>query len=715
MRDYYAHVIKNGKKQTVKEHLEGTALLASKLAAAFDSAEQGKLVGLAHDIGKFSEPFQKRLLYEGPKVDHSSAGAFECAKINQMYAAFCIAGHHGGLPDMGTRDDDTEGTLFGKLNRAMSGRIPSYERWKEEIILPNATLPSLREANSLSDMFFVRMLFSCLVDADFLDTEHFMKEENSSYREKRESSLSELYVKLIKKIDENGWLNPRGLLNEKRSEILQQCMDIGIEKPGFFTLSVPTGGGKTISSLAFALKHAINNNMDRIIYVIPYTSIIEQTAQVFRKILGEENVLEHHSGVDYSSDEYASEYEIKMGLATENWDMPVVVTTAVQFFESLFAVKTSKCRKLHNMANSVIVFDEAQMLPLPYLRPCIYSIAQLVSNYNATAVLCTATQPMLNNIFKEFLREYSPKEICSEDIFLNSIFKRSTIKIAGSMDWAEVAEYMNNEHQVLCIVNSRAGARKLYQLLQGDGCYHLSTLMVPEDRKKKLQDIREKLVAGEECRVVSTSLIEAGVDVDFPRVLREEAGVDSIIQAAGRCNREGKKSSDDSIVTVFRSEDKSPELFKTNIGVGRMIMREYDDITSPEAISAYFNELFSIKGTESLDGKSIIKHSSDASFPFRSIANDFHLIDNDTETIYIPTGYGAELLERRKNGEISKKLIRELNQYSVNVYENHFKNLQAAGDIQSLDDGSWYLCNESLYDNDVGLSITADYGKAEFI
>lgn len=714
MEDYYAHTRETGEKQTVKEHLEGTAKLASAFAAEFDSADQGKLMGMAHDIGKYSKEFQRRLLKSGPKVDHASAGACECGKIDQPYAAICISGHHSGLPDLGVKDDFEEGTFWGKMNRAIANKIPDYSSWSKDIMLPTAETPGFItcKPDPLKDMFYIRMLYSCLVDADFLDTEGYMKGEA---RAKQGDTVEVLYKKLLSKIEENGWLNPSGELNQKRSEILQSCLDKAECEKGIFTLSVPTGGGKTISSLAFALKHAARNNMKRIIYVIPYTSIIEQTAEVFRGILGKENVLEHHSGVDYGSEDCVDEVDIKMCLASENWDAPVIVTTAVQFFESLFANKNSKCRKLHNIVNSVVIFDEAQMLPVPYLRPCIYCMAQLTKHYKSSIVLCTATQPTLQNTFMEFIDKYEPAELCPPQILDDSVFKRTVIEKSGPMMWEEVADYMNGQNQILCIVNSRASARKVYDMLRGEGVYHLSTLMIPVDRKEKLKEIRSRLQKGEECRVVSTSLIEAGVDVDFPIVLREEAGLDSVIQAAGRCNREGKRQAEESIVKVFHPEDKPPALFSTNIDVGRMVMKKYDDPSSPDAIKEYFNELFSFKGQQAFDKTDVIRKINSRSFPFKTIAEDFHLIDNKTQAVMIPIGRGEELLERRMYGEVTRSLLREMNQYQVNIYENHLKTLIEAGDVQALEDGTWYLRNIDLYKSDTGLSLEADYGKAEFI
>lgn len=710
--DYIAHKRDDNKEQTVKEHLFGTAELAAKFASDFDAEEQGRLVGLAHDIGKYSKKFQDRILKNGPKVDHSTAGAYVCALNGQNYASFCVAGHHSGLPDFGAPDDDNEGTLRARINRAVQGRLPDYSVWKEEIgDLPNAKMPVFSENNNLGCAFFIRMLFSCLVDADFLDTENFM----SSGSVNRSCDVSMEYLE--RKIDEyiSNWFPPKGELNKKRCEILSSCMEKHSLKPGFFTLTVPTGGGKTIASLAFAVKHAKEHGLKRIIYVIPYTSIIEQTSEIFRNIIGEECVLEHHSNVEYNSEENITEEDMKMNLATENWDMPVIVTTAVQFFESLFANKSSKCRKLHNIAKSVIVFDEAQMLPIPYLKPCVYAISQLVKYYRVSAVLCTATQPSLRNIIEEFYGKCNPVELCPAELREDNIFKRTKYENMGIVSWDEVSDCMMKQNQILCIVNSRKSAFELYSRIEKEGGFHLSTLMVPAERKRILKIIRERLKAGKICRVVSTSLIEAGVDVDFPLVMREEAGLDSILQAGGRCNREGRRPLKESTVTIFKSEDKTPKLFEPNISAGRMAMEDEKDISSERSIKKYFDILYKIKGSERLDAKGITKLLAGEEFAFKKVAELFKMIDTDTAMVYIPIGEGKKIVEKRKYGEVSRQLLRQLGQYGVNIYKNHLQALYEAGDIEKINDSEWVLCNTDLYDDNTGLSLEADTGKALFI
>ena len=409
---FLAHLSEDKSRvQTVLEHLEGTAALAGQFALPFGGDEQARLAGMLHDIGKYSEAFQSRLQGSSCTVDHSTAGAQEAFRLRQPEVAFAIAGHHSGLPDGGSSTDRSERpTLFGRLKKA----VEPCEAWSREVqpSLSSAKRPAQIAPDNLSEAFYTRMLYSCLVDADFLDTEAFMREEpapRGGY-----APLSDLFQKLRQHIAP--WLTPSNALNRKRCEILQRCLDAGRERPaGLYTLTVPTGGGKTVSSLAFALAHAVAHNLSRVIYVIPYMSIIDQTADTFRSILGDENVLEHHSGADYfASDDAVDAALYRKSLATENWDAPVIVTTAVQFFESLYSNRPSRCRKLHNIANSVVIFDEAQTLPVHSLLPCVEAIGQLVQSYRVTAVLCTATQPALQPLFAQLAPRLSMQELCPD-------------------------------------------------------------------------------------------------------------------------------------------------------------------------------------------------------------------------------------------------------------------------------------------------------------
>ena len=710
MGAYLAHLAEDGREQTVLEHLHGTAALAKEFARPFGEEGQAELAGLAHDLGKYTAGFQRRLA-GGPKVDHATAGAFFCFHNRQPFAAFAAMGHHGGLPDGGGKGDGPDtGTFWGRINRAVQGRLEPCEAWRAELFLPSPPLPA-RCSAPLEGMFFTRMLYSCLVDADYLDTEAFMEGRG---REPSETTVEQLWEGLRQYI--SGWYPPKGELNQRRCAILDQCIREGKERaPGLFTLTVPTGGGKTVASLAFALAHAKRHGLCRVIYVIPYTSIIEQTAQTFRDILGPENVLEHHSSMLYDLEEEARPENLRLAKATENWDAPVVVTTAVQFFESLYASRPSQCRKLHNIAGSVVIFDEAQMLPIPYLRPCVHAISQLVAHYHVTAVLCTATQPALESVFREFLPGMPAAELCPPELGEGAVFRRVAFRKAGLLSWGQLAEELNGRNQALCVVNTRKSARALYEQLAQEGRFHLSTLMTPAHRRAVLEEIRHRLKEGLPCRVVSTSLIEAGVDVDFPAVWREEAGLDSILQAAGRCNREGRRPVEESLVTVFRSEAKIPPLFATAVGAGRAVLERAEDPAAPEAVHAYFRELLDLKGKEAQDIHHILDTIRQDFLPFRTVSERFHLIESATRTVYIPLGEGRSLVERFQSGERSRALFRALGQYGVSVYPEHFASLERAGDLEVLEDGSAILWNTALYSTETGLSLEADSGKGLFI
>lgn len=710
---YLAHLTEDGRTQTILEHLKGTASLCSAFAAAFDAEAQGQLAGMAHDIGKYSAAFQRRL-HGGPKVDHASAGAFECLKAQQLAAAFAISGHHGGLPDGGGRGDAAgTGTFWGRINRASQGRLEDYHAWQSEFSLPHANTPAFA-GTRLEGMFFTRMLFSCLVDADYTDTGAFM--DNSPYLPASSSSMEELWRRLETYV--SGWFPPKGALNMQRCAILEQCMSAGAQYgPGLFTLTVPTGGGKTVASLSFALAQAKARRMKRIVYVIPYTSIIEQTAQIFREILGDENVLEFHSGVqfDQQEDDASSPETAPLTRSVETWDVPVIVTTAVQFFESLYACRPSKCRKLHNLAQSVLIFDEAQMLPLPYLRPCVWAIAQLVRHYGASAVLCTATQPALDPIFQEFAPEIPIREICPMAEAHWESFRRVSFQQAGTLSWMDLAARLQQQEQVLCVVNTRRAAREVFHQLSGSGNFHLSTLMYPAHRKRILDEIRRRLRDGLPCRVVSTSLIEAGVDVDFPAVYRELSGLDSILQAAGRCNREGKRPPEDSIVTIFQGEDPPPRLFETSIGAGKIVLDHCQDVSSRAAIHTYFSTLLDLKGAEAQDAHHILPLMESEFFPFRTVAERFHLIESPTTTVYLPLEEGAGLVELLRSGQYSRTLYRRLGQYGVSVYPQHLAALEQAGALEHLEDGSVVLRDIGLYTQTTGLTLEPSGGNALFI
>nr|WP_308626876.1 CRISPR-associated helicase Cas3' [uncultured Eisenbergiella sp.] len=708
---FLAHISEdNLREQSILDHLKGTANLAGGFASAFGAGDWGYGCGLLHDIGKYSNSFQKRL-HGGKITDHATAGAKELYQKNNYVGAYCISGHHSGLLDGGSAaDTGGEATLKGRMQK----ELDDYQEFRNEVTIPAFKTPPLKPLGrgGFSLSFFIRMLFSCLVDADYLDTEAFMT-DGCTGRGKFDS-IETLFERLYLHVE--SWLKNGefSTVNGRRTEILKACLEKGKEEQGIFRLTVPTGGGKTVSSLAFALQHARKHQLDRVIYVIPYTSIIEQNAQVFKEILGDGNVLEDHCNVVYEDPDKLN----KIQLAAENWDCPVVVTTNVQFFESLFSNKSTKCRKLHNMADSVIIFDEAQMLPVNYLKPCIQAISELVYNYHSTVVLCTATQPSLQSFFPPQL---NAAEICPRVQEQYDFFRRTVFRNVGEIAEAELTEQLKEHTQVLCILNSRKGVQRIFGMLQEEeGTYHLSTFMYPRHRKKLLTIIRDRLDKGLPCRLIATSLVEAGVDFDFPSVFRELAGVDSMIQAAGRCNREGRRQKETCVTTIFTldkaEENHIPQSLKLPVSVSGQVAEKYDDIASLEAIAAYFNRLYHFRG-EGLDAGNIVEQMEEGRrsmlFPFATVAKQFRLIENDTITILIDREPEAQLLaERIRRGEYSRQLIRDTGQYCVNVYEQDFDKLNGAGRLEAIAPGFYVLRNKEQYSEEMGLQIQVERGEA---
>ncbi len=716
---YVGHTTEDGRRQPLSQHLHKVAALCRRFAEPFGAGDVAHAIGLCHDLGKYSEKAQKRLLQNGPPVDHSTAGGLEAHRLCGFFGSYCVFGHHGGLPDGGSPGDKWDNpSWFGRQKRRVGQGIEDYTAFRPEIALQQPQFPAFRPLGDagFSCAMLVRMLFSCLVDADFLDTEEFMsdgKVERGGYE-----TIDVLHEKLLHYIQP--FFHPTSELNRKRSEILQSCIEKANGPKGLYSLTVPTGGGKTISSLAFALGHARKHGMRRVIYVIPYTSIIEQNAAVFADILGAGNVLEHHSGYEYDN-ATDDQQQKKLYLSTENWDAPVVVTTNVQFFESLFSSKTSKCRKLHNIAGSVVIFDEAQMLPTRYLTACVRGIAELVHNYGCTAVLCSATQPALDGLFPP---EIQREEICPDPPALYRFFCRTTVQNLGALTDEALAAQLNALPQALCIVSTRKQAQRLYQMLEAEGSFHLSTMMYPEHRKRVLAEIRARLSRGLPCRVVSTSLIEAGVDVDFPVVYRAKAGLDSIVQAAGRCNREGKHPAGQSFVYVFEPESgyTLPVLMRQPAAVFELAAAKHsEDITSLEAIHTYFERLYDIKGA-GLDEKRIVArleagYREERSFPFKTIGEEFRLIESNTHAILIPDGpEAAALAERLRQGERGHRLLRQAGRYSVQVYDHHYQELVELGLVAQLDDGVLSILSVmSSYSDQTGLNLSPQGGKAIFI
>ncbi|WP_418252277.1 CRISPR-associated helicase Cas3' [Gordonibacter urolithinfaciens] len=740
---YVSHVADDGRVEEVTTHLKEVAEMAADFAREFGAEEWAHTVSMTHDIGKYSDGSQNRILRGGHKVDHSTAGAWElCDRVGLPVLSFCVAGHHGGLPDAGTAVDVEGPTLIGRLRKAQSGELPDYRAYESEVEIPEATSFSFGNVTALdrfSLSFLARMVFSCLVDADFLCTERFM---GGAAREPLTTdSLEELLERLEQKV--STFYPPQGDLNEARCAILDACARVSSEAPGVYSLTVPTGGGKTYASLYFALRHALadGHGMRRVIYGVPYTSIIEQNAAVFRKELGERNVLEHHANFDFDN---AGEDGGLLRLAAENWDAPVVVTTNVQLFESLFASKTSRCRKLHNIANSVIVLDEAQMLPTKQLLPCVRALAELVHRYGCTVVLCTATQPSLEELFAGY--GCAVREIAPDPKSLYDRLRRVEYRHLGKLADEELAHRISSHRQALCVVNSRKQAKALYELVKaasgGEGTFHLSTLMHPVHREKVLEETRRRLKEGEECRVIATSLIEAGVDVDFPVAYRALAGVDSMVQCAGRCNRENERAAGESVVYLF--EPATPYAVPNDIdqkrAIARSVMRSLEegglptdteaegalcDIGSLEAIKAYFDQLHGLR-RDRLDAEGVLADltgfgsvkafgRSIPGIPFDRAAARFRMIEEGSHPVIIPDAEIEGDLQGLRKGEATRGTMRRLGRYSVGLYDNDIRTLRDAHAIKLLDGDSYELIDLDLYREDTGLDASDTGGRGLFL
>ena len=723
--------------QTLQSHSVNVGEMAAEFARVFGSQEIACQAGKLHDLGKYSKAFDRRL-HGGSSVDHATAGAKIAVErwgdVIGKLMAFCIAGHHAGLN--GSGEGDNRRTLKQCLVLQFGADIPALDNlWQQEIKLPqNLSAPPLKaDAHHpfFSYAFFTRMLYSCLVDADYLDTEAFYSNLENKVAERGGypdlNSLQHNFNQFINAFrrrvaqasKQTEAEKRNAALNRLRSEILDHAVEQAAQPQGLFTLTVPTGGGKTFTSMAFALEHAKRHNMRRVIYVIPFTSIIEQNAAEFRKAfgeLGEQAVLEHHSTFDDGKLQGDATKD-KLRLASENWDAPIVVTTAVQFFESLFADHSSRCRKLHNIAGSVIILEEAQMLPLNLLLPIMQAIKELAQNYRCSIVMCTATQPAVqaeNGFYHGFenVREIAPKPTALFDKL-----RRTTVQHIGTQTDADLLAKFGEHPQMLVIVNNRRHARGLYdQVKHLDGTFHLTTLMCAKHRSQKLDEIRGRLKNGEPCRVIATSLIEAGVDVDFPLVMRAEAGLDSVAQAAGRCNREGKRPSENSFVWIFAPEEqwKAPPELATQATVMRLTADSFsDDLLSTQAVAAYFAELYQLKGSE-LDNKKILKMHNDTGqsldFPFQTIADKFRMIESHMQPLIIPFDVEVEnLISSLHHADHIGGLLRKLQPYTVQIPEKALAALYKAGRIEPINEKNfgkqfYTLIGLDWYDEVAGLS-----------
>ena len=713
----YAHSTKNADRsdwESLKDHSTRVARAAAVRASIFGAADVAAALGLLHDLGKAKPAFQAKLAGDRNDVGHSGEGARILAQTSPIGEAFAgiVAGHHGTLPN--------PGRLARRLERAELLPLPDW-CVLPDIVLPDWTRTQSSRGPSYRLQFLVRMLYSCLTDADDRETAAFYAEAE---RHPTASRLERIDKSMRAHFDAHmADLAGHRPIDALRRRVLDHARTRATQAPGLFTLTVPTGGGKTLTSLGFALDHALHHGLRRLIYVIPYMSIVEQTAAVFRDVLGDDAVLEHHSSFDMSDmDETETE---QRRVASASWDVPIVVTTAVQFFESLYAARKKRCRKLHSLAGSVIVIDEAQTMPLGFLRPCLSALAELMSHYGASVVLCTATQPALTagQGFPAPEALGGAREIAPDPAGLYRALKRVRVRDIGDQSDEALAARMRAADQALLIVDNRVQARGLFDALRdAAGAAHLSTLMTAAHRRAVLADVRERLMAGAPVRLVSTSLIEAGVDVSFPLVLRAAAGIDSIAQAAGRCNRNGDGTALGEVL-VFRSEHDAPPAVEQFAAIGREVLAAGFDPIGQEAVAMYFRRLWETYGSEALDSADVGETAQvrgilaaidkgGLACPFEDVAEAFRLIPDGQKSVVIRGGdHGVpeetlKALAHRSPGVVA----RQLQPYTVSVPHKVWRGLWDAGAVawwerEKFDAQFAVLGVAGLYDESAGLGV----------
>ena len=727
---YKAHINEKTRKvQTVKEHSVNTARLAAKYAV-MPLKEMVSAMGMLHDSGKVSNAFQRRINGENIRVDHSTCGASIAIEKYPFPAglmmAYCIAGHHGGIPDAGHENDySNNGGLYNRINLRKENKDPEldFSDYKNEITLPKVDMDKLNSflfSDCMSDAerrvdkfsFITRYCFSCLTDADSIDAA-------IASGTMQEQKLKVDFKRCLEKVNkELQAFKCETDLQKARGELQKQVFDKISLKSEIYLMNMPTGSGKTLCSIKFALEKAIEENKKRIIYVIPYNSIIDQTISEFERIFGEDaQILRHQSSFSYEDEEDIDEdYRIAAKKATENWDCPLIVTTAVQFFESMYSNKKRKLRKIHNIADSILIFDEAHLMPRKYLKPCLQSISYVTKYLNSEAILLTATMPD----FHKLISKYALPESRIEDLVSITEdfkpFKKSSFAYMGKVDDETLIEKACKNPSSLIIVNKKETAQRLYEMCNGRK-YHLSTYMVPVKRKEVIDEIKREIKQLEEdypdlsdvpeerrIIVVSTSLIEAGVDLDFHTVYRELAGLDSVLQSGGRNNREGKRTN--ATTFIFEFSDTKP----TDEGnLTRSLLEKGADVSEADVITGYYERLFNMKDDE-ISAKTMSKYCRDIRYiPFAEYAEDFKLIEDSTESIFVAVDETSrEILRLQENGIPCSP--RTMQKYLCSVSKTELENLKSQNAVKDYGQGIYCLANPDYYDENKGIVFTGkDY------
>ena len=701
---YFAHSKEGASEdqwQTIFEHAEGVAKLCARFSSLWCEEEYARDLGLLHDIGKYQEDFQRRIRGERAlRVEHSVCGAMESVKYRLPGADYCIAGHHGGLPDIGTKlDPPEEPTLFAWMKRNMQ----DYSAYRGELSLRPLTKLPFRIALSADPeerrkefAFWIRMMFSSLVDADFLDTERFCSGA-------RQTPFADLRL-CLKRIKEKmaAFSNDTPVARARRS-LLEQTLSHREEEAELYLMHMPTGSGKTLASMYFALEQAVRLGLKRIIYIIPYTSIIEQNAKVFRDLFGEEAVLEHHCNFDYDGIGEESTRE-KLRRAAENWDAPVIVTTNVQFFESIYGNRPSQARKLHNIAESVLVFDEVHMFPSLFYQPCLEAVKLLVSRYSCRALFLTATMPDHQKWMDLFGCGGIRQCELIRDKTCFPVFERCKVEDLGVISTEKLLSLAAEAISSLIVVNTRRAARALYERLSGEK-YHLSTYMTKRDRARVIENVKRALAEGRRFVLVSTSLIEAGVDLDFERVFRERAGLDNLLQTAGRCNRNGIRDAKDCTAFSFDLDDTEIITKDKHMEVRQYFSRQIGEeyaLTDTDGIRAYFDRLFEYEKQER-DTYNFRRYITENGFLFESCARDFQLIDDDgVGVIIVYPDDEAEKAVMESLAAGGRAAKRRLQTYAVSLRRREFSELFDQGVLKE-ENGLWFLTNFGYYDEEIGI------------
>lgn len=696
--------------QSNEEHSLEVAKLAKQFASNFGMGEWGYVLGLLHDKGKEKRQFQEYIRdvndipghkgYTQEGKAHAYVGALIARQVygKQATQLFCnpIASHHRGLYN------------YHELGKWLTKSIPE----EIDIITERPILnrpPFKMSGDELHHLS--RMMFSCLVDADYLNTEFFMDEPTSQLRGCH-TSLQDLMPLLELYLDKLQLSSVQSDVNKIRQKVQACCREMSMNPRGFYSLTVPTGGGKTLSSLVWAMQHAVYHGLKRIVFAIPYTSIIVQTAAILKEIFGEEAVLEHHSNFDPNAiNNPVHRHQAK--LATENWDYPIIVTTNVQLFESMFSHRPSDCRKLHNLVNSIIVLDEVQTLPTDFLQPIVDALKTYRHLFGVSVLFTTASQPILSGIIEGcnpkacFSGLDVVKEIIPNDYVLHDKLRRVNLKIDdASSTYDEIADRLTKHDKVLCIVNTRNDAREVFTRLPQEGLtYHLSRMMYPRHVAQTIEKIKDALSKNTEkiIRVVATQLIEAGVDIDFPVVYRQEAGLDSILQAAGRCNREGKlEVATTRVFSLSKEHLLHGKIMFAN--QARLNMKNVKDWFAPETMTEFFRQYYSQMETFDKEGMKDLLYNP-KEICFEDAAQKFKLIEDEGVSVIINTGESMDLVERLKQEGIAYALMKQLSQYSVSIHKKDFEKLMNYGAIEMIIEGIFAVNDRAQYDEHIGLRL----------